>query len=66
MSYKVGIFHSLVYICVIFSLFYNTIFSLIEIIGIFEDKTRDEILNPFDYPYNFEVINDKNRHLVKV
>ncbi|KAL4429775.1 hypothetical protein ABPG74_004412 [Tetrahymena malaccensis] len=63
---KLGIFHSLIYLGVLFSLFYISIYCSIEILGIFEDKTRDEILNPFEYSYNFEVIADKNRNLVKV
>ncbi|KAL4474135.1 hypothetical protein ABPG72_002860 [Tetrahymena utriculariae] len=63
---KIGIFHSLIYFGVLFSLFYISIYCSIELLGIFEDKTRDEILNPFEYSYNFEVIADKNRNLVKV
>lgn len=38
----------------------------LEVIATIEDKTRDEILHPFDYPYNFEVLADKKGTLLKV
>lgn len=66
MSYRLGVFHSCVYIAVIFALFYNSVYCVVEILGMFEDKTRDEIFNPFDYPYNFEIIGDKKGNFVKV
>ena len=59
MANRIGIFHALVFVAALIGFFYTSIDVFLELLSIFEDKMRDEILNPFDYAYNFEVVEDK-------
>lgn len=65
-SQRIGLIHSFVFVTAIIIFLYCCLDCALELFAIFEDKTRDEILNPFDYPYNYEVTPDKKGYLLKV
>ncbi|EGR29478.1 hypothetical protein IMG5_154920 [Ichthyophthirius multifiliis] len=61
-----NIFYALFFVFVGLLAFFNGIFVLMEFVGVLTNRTRDEILNPQEYTYLYEIVADKKGRLFKV